>query len=189
MAVADYSGAPSPQPLSLGRVGFVAVALGAALLLTVLRPWLPEGLIRPPEWFLLPWRDWIDTVFNYVTYELGFIEVTRFLSGGLEFILDAVANVLYGRARWPRLEPIPWTAFAAIAAVLGYALGGWRLSLLAGATFVWAAIVGQWKWTMETLSVIFVAAPIGFILGGAVGIWCWKSKRVEETVKPLLLVM
>ncbi|MEO1613703.1 MAG: ABC transporter permease subunit, partial [Pseudomonadota bacterium] len=75
------------------------------------------------------------------------------------------------------------------AAVLGYALGGWRLSLLAGATFVWAAIVGQWKWTMETLSVIFVAAPIGFILGGAVGIWCWKSKRVEETVKPLLLVM
>ena len=185
MALADQHNGAS----GLSGARIAQVLFGLAVVLTILRPWLPDGLVRPPEWWLLPWRDWIDAIFNYVTFELGFIEVTRFLSGGLEFVLDAVANILYGRARWPRLEAVPWTAVAAIAAVIGYALGGWRMALLAGGTFVWAAVVGQWKWTMETLSVIAVAAPLGFVLGGLIGIWCWKSKRVEETVKPLLLVM
>ena len=189
MAVIENTKPPSFGGVEWDGKRLAQAALAVAVLLTVLRPWLPDGLVRPPEWILLPWRDWIDAVFQYVTFELGFIEVTRFLSGGLEFVLDAVANVLYGRSRWPKLEPVPWTAVAAIAAVIGYALGGWRLSLLAGGAFVWAAMVGQWKWTMETMSVIAVAAPLGFVLGGLIGIWCWTSKRVEETVKPLLLVM
>ncbi len=163
--------------------------LGVAALLTVLRPWLPDGLVRIPEALLMPWRDWIDAAFDFVAFDLGLIHVTRFLSGILEFVLDAVANILYGRARWPRFEALPWTVVASVAAITGYALGGWRLSLLAGGTFVWAAVIGQWKWTMETMSVILVAAPLGFTIGLLIGIWCWKSKRVEETVKPLLLVL
>ena len=73
--------------------------LGVALALTILRPWLPDGLVRIPESWLLPWRDWIDAVFQKVAFDWGLINVTRTLSAGLEFILDAVANVLYGRAR------------------------------------------------------------------------------------------
>ena len=163
--------------------------IAAAVFMTVLRPWLPSGVVRIPEALLLPWRDWIDAVFQTVVFDWGFINVTRWLSSGLEFVLDAVANVLYGRSRWPRFEAVPWTVVTAVAAILGWALGGWRLSLLAGATFLWAALIGQWKWTMETLSVVAVAAPMGFVIGGLIGIWCWKSKIVEETIKPMLLVM
>ncbi len=174
-------------PGNTKRAAFAMVGLAAVL--TILRPWLPDMLVRPPEWWLLPWRDWIDFVFNKVTFEWGFINVTRFLSSGLEFVLDAVANIMYGRARWPRFEAIPWTVVAAVTTVIGYALGGWRLALFGGATFVWAALIGQWKLTMETLSVIFVAAPIGFTIGLLLGIWSWKSKRIEEAIKPALLVM
>ena len=163
--------------------------LGVALALTILRPWLPDGLVRIPESWLLPWRDWIDAVFQKVAFDWGLINVTRTLSAGLEFILDAVANVLYGRARWPRFEALPWTTVGAVAAALGYFLGGWRLALLAGGTFFWAAMIGQWKFTMETLSVIVVAAPFAFLIGGLIGILSWKSKRIEDAVKPLLLVM
>ena len=163
--------------------------LGVALALTILRPWLPDGLVRIPESWLLPWRDWIDAVFQKVAFDWGLINVTRTLSAGLEFILDAVANVLYGRARWPRFEALPWTTVAAVAAALGYFLGGWRLALLAGGTFFWAAMIGQWKFTMETLSVIVVAAPFAFLIGGLIGILSWKSKRIEDAVRPLLLVM
>ena len=167
----------------------IYIMLGLAIVLTALRPWLPSFMVRPPEWWLLPWRDWIDYVFNLVTFEWGFINVTRFFSGILEFVLDAVANILYGRARWPRFEAIPWTVVASVTAVAGYFLGSWRLALFGGGTFVWAALIGQWKLTMETMSVIVVAAPIGFCIGMLLGIWSWKSKRVEETIKPLLLVM
>ncbi|MEL6377087.1 MAG: ABC transporter permease subunit, partial [Pseudomonadota bacterium] len=165
--------------------------IGAATAMVIARDFniLPEGLIRVPEAYLLPWRDWIDVAFEFVAFELGLINVTRALTGVLEFVLDAVANILYGRARWPRFEALPWTVVASIAAILGYALGGWKLALLAGGSFTWAALVGQWEWTMETMSVILVAAPMAFTIGGLVGIWCWKSKRVEEAVKPALLVM
>ncbi|MEL6410876.1 MAG: ABC transporter permease subunit [Pseudomonadota bacterium] len=169
----------------------VLAMIGAATAMVIARDFniLPEGLIRVPEAYLLPWRDWIDVAFEFVAFELGLINVTRALTGVLEFVLDAVANILYGRARWPRFEALPWTVVASIAAILGYALGGWKLALLAGGSFTWAALVGQWEWTMETMSVILVAAPMAFTIGGLVGIWCWKSKRVEEAVKPALLVM
>ena len=167
----------------------VWIMLGLAVALTLLRPVLPAGLVRIPESLLLPWRDWIDVIFQTVVFDWGFINFTRFLSSGLEFILDAVANVLYGKARWPRFEALPWTVLTGACVVLGYYLGGWRLALLSGGTFIWAALIGQWTLTMETLSVIVVAAPISFMIGGLLGIWSWKSKRVEETIKPLLLVM
>ncbi len=168
--------------------------IGIAAVLTILRPWLPAGLVRIPEAWLLPWRDWIDAAFEFIRGDIakgepGLIHITRTISAGLEFVLDAVANVLYGRARWPRFEALPWTATTAAAAILGYYLGGWRLALLAGGTFLWTALIGQWKLAMETMSVIAVAAPISFVIGGSLGIWSWKSKRIEETIKPLLLVM
>ena len=163
--------------------------LAVAAVLTILRPWLPDGLVRIPEAWLLPWRDWIDAAFQFIVFDLGLINVTRTLTVGLEFVLDAVSNILYGKARWPRFEAMPWPVLAGVVAVIGYYLGGWRLSLLGGGTFVWAAMIGQWELTMETMSVIVVAAPISFTIGMLLGIWSWKSKNVEETIKPLLLVM
>ena len=40
----------------------------------------------------------------------------RTISAGLEFLLDASANLLEGKRRWPHLGPIPWPAIAAVAA-------------------------------------------------------------------------
>jgi glycine betaine/proline transport system permease protein len=173
----------------------VTILLGVALLLTLLRPVLPEALIRPPDWILLPWRDWLDVAFDAIRGDqeagrFGLVYITRWVAEGpLAFTLDSVANMLEGKRRWPFLGPIPWPAIVGVVAVIGYALGGWRLALLGGGTFLWAALIGQWELTMQTMGVIVVAAPLAFAIGGLVGIWCWTSKRVEETVKPLLLVM
>ncbi len=169
--------------------------IGAAVLLTLLRPWLPDGLVRPPEWILMPWRDWLDVVFDIIrgdreTGRFGLIYLTRWVAEGpLQFTLDTVANLLEGKRRWPFVGPIPWPVIVGVIAVIGYALGGWKLAVLGGGTFLWAALIGQWELTMQTMGVIVVAAPISFIIGGMLGIWSWKSKRVEEIIKPLLLIM
>ena len=42
---------------------------------------------------------------------------------------------------------------------------------------------------METLSVIVVAAPIGFLIGLLLGIWAWKSRRVEAALRPILAIL
>ena len=180
------------EAVSVGAVRTRTIVLalfGAAILLAVLKPWIPSALVRLPEGAILPWADWLDAGFSWLQNDIGLIHVTRTISGWLGFLTDAAANVLYGKARWPRLEALPWSVVAACSAVLGYWLGGWRLALLAGGTFVWTALMGQWKWAMETLSVIAVAVPFGFGIGLFLGMCAWRSRRFEEALRPVLLVL
>ena len=166
--------------------------LAIALLLAVMKALgiLPAFLDRLPESWIPPTAAVLDRVFSFVQNDLGLIYLTRwFAEGPLEFMLDTMANLLEGKRRWPNIGPVPWPAIAAVAAVIGYYLGGWRLALLAGLTFVWTALVGQWKMAMQTMSVIAVAAPLAFFIGIGLGIAAWKYKWVDRAVKPILSVL
>ncbi|MEM7216487.1 MAG: ABC transporter permease subunit [Pseudomonadota bacterium] len=162
--------------------------IGLAVLLTVIKPSLPAVFDRFPEWHPI-WAAYMDAGFSWLQNDLGLIHVTRAIAGWIGFLIDAAANLLYGKSRWPRLDAVPWSVIASLAAVLGYYLGGWKLALLAGGTFTWTALMGQWKITMETMSVIVIAAPIGFAIGLLLGIWAWKSQRVESTLRPILAIL
>lgn len=179
----------SSTPLHLSRVQIARILLGLAILWAVLKPVLPETLIRLPDWAILPWDIWLQVGFDFIKDDLGLIYVTRGISAGLEWLLDITANLLYGKNRWPKIGPIPWTAIATSAAILGYWLGGMRMALLAGGTFVWIALIGQWKLAMQTMSVIVVAAPFAFLLGLGLGILAWKYRWFEQVIKPVLSVL
>jgi len=151
---------------------------------------LPSFVHRLPEEWVPPFAMWMDKIFNFIRYTLGLEILTRwFAEGPLQFLLDTTANLMFGKRRWPNFEPVPWSSVAAIAAVIGYYLGGWRLSVLAGGTFVWTALVGQWKIAMETLSVIAIAAPIAFFIGLLLGIAAWKFAWIDRAIKPILSVL
>ena len=172
MAVLSESFAAPETRLTKGRV--LAAMLGFALLLCLLKPVLPGFLVRLPEAVIPPTDIWLDALFNFVKDDLGLIYVTRWIAEGpLEFLLNTTANLLEGKRRWPRLGPIPWTAVAATAAVIGYWLGGWKMAALAGGTFIWTAAIGQWKLAMQTLSEISVAAPLAFAIGLGAGVLAW----------------
>ncbi|MEY8829311.1 ABC transporter permease [Sedimentitalea sp. XS_ASV28] len=177
--------APVPERTET-RLRVAQVLFAAALCLAIGRFALPDFLVRPPEWLILPFADWINAAFAFVRDDLGLIHVTRAFADGLEWVLDVTANLLYGKNRWPRLGPIPWTVIAITAAMIGYALNGWRLAAFAGLTFVWIAVMGQWQWAMETLSVIVVAAPVSVFLGLFMGILAWKSEGFRKILNPLL---
>ena len=166
------------------NIGLALIAL--SLLLVLIKPWLPESLVRLPEYLVLPLADVLNWLFNFIKDDLGFVHITRGIAAGIEWLLDITANLLYGKRRWPNLEPIPWTVIAMSAACLGYWLGGSRLAILGGITFVWVALLGQWKWTMETLSVIVIAVPLAVLLGMLMGVGAWRSRRFEKMLNPLL---
>ena len=180
----------STVPVSDNRLAIYITA--AALILTVLQ-WsglLPAFLHRLPEGWVPPFAVWLDSGFNFLRYTLGLETLTRwFAEGPLQFMLDTSANILYGKRRWPNFEPIPWSAIAAVSAMIGYYLGGWRLALLAGGTFVWTALIGQWKDAMQTMSVLVVAVPMAFVIGILLGIAGWKYAWVERGIKPVLSVL
>ncbi|MFN5996654.1 MAG: ABC transporter permease [Paracoccaceae bacterium] len=158
----------------------------AALVLVVFRGVLPAGLIRLPDSLVMPFADWINAAFAFAQDDLGLMAFTRAFSDVVEFCLDVTANLLYGKSRWPHLGPIPWVVIAATAAMAGYALGGLRLALLAGGTFVWIAVMGQWKWAMETLSVIVVSVPFSVLFGLLMGALAWRSRLAERILNPVL---
>ena len=164
----------------------VWILLALAFLLVLTKNILPSELVRPPEWLVFPFADWLNWLFSFIKDDLGFIHLTRALADAVQWLLDITANLLYGKNRWPKLGPIPWTMIAISAAVIGYVLNGWRLSLLSGGTFVWIAVMGQSKWAMETLSVIVVAAPLAVLLGMVFGIAAWRRPWFERFLNPLL---
>ena len=172
-----------------GRVA-AGIAFGA-LMLTVLHAMdsLPAGLVRLDESLVPPFALWLDAMFNFIKDDLGLLVLTRTLTEGLETLLDASANIFYGKRRWPYIGPIPWAALAGVTAVVGYYLGGWRLALLGGGTFVWTALIGQWKIAMQTVSVLAVSVPLAFIIGISLGISAWKSKWVDNALRPILSVL
>lgn len=175
------TGTMRPDRATVAR-GLLAVALA----LVVLKGVLPDWVTRLPEGMVLPFADWINAGFAFLRDDLGLMGLTRAFADVVEFLLDVTANLLYGKSRWPGLGPIPWVVIAGTMAVIGHVLGGWRLALLSGGTFVWIAVMGQWKWAMETLSVIVVAAPLSVLLGLSLGAAAWRWRGVERVLNPLL---
>ena len=165
------------------------IILVLALSLVILRPFLPDFLIRIPEGAILTWDVWLSSFFNFLKDDLGLLYFTRTLTAGLEWLLDITGNLLFGKRRWPHLGPIPWTAIAAVGAIIGYWLGGWRMALLAGGTFIWTALIGQWKLAMQTLSVLTVAAPMAAFIGLSLGIVAWKYSWFDKALRPILSVL
>ncbi|MEP4246578.1 ABC transporter permease [Tateyamaria sp.] len=165
--------------------------VGAAIVLTLLQylGGLPEWLHRLPEAVIPNFAVWLDAIFNFVKDDLGLLAFTRFLTEGLEWLLDFSANIFFGKRRFPNIGPMPWTAVAAVATVIGYHLGGWRLALLGGGTMIWTALIGQWEIAMQTMSVLAIAAPLAFAIGLSLGIAAWKYSKVDRVIKPVLSVL
>ncbi len=179
----------APKGISKRQGVLALVVVGVVLTLAQWFGLLPAFLHRLPEALVPPMQQWLDAIFNFIKDDLNLIGLTRFLTEGLQWLLDATANLLFGKRRWPNIGPIPWMSIAAVAGIIGYYLGGWKLAFLGAGTFVWTALIGQWKIAMETMSVLVVAAPVAFIIGLLLGIWAWKSRTVEMVLQPVLSIL
>lgn len=189
MSVEATSLPSAPRMWSNSQIA--TLLLGVAVVLTTAQfaGVLPTWLHRLPETLVPNFAGGLDIVFNFVKDDMGLLTLTRFLTGGLEWLLDASGNIFFGKRRFPNIGPIPWTALAAVVAVIGYYLGGWKLALLGGGTMVWTALIGQWEIAMQTMSVLAIAAPLAFVIGLSMGIAAWRYAWVDRVIKPVLSVL
>ena len=130
-------------------------------------------------------------------------ELTRGFSGGVLFCIQFVREILLGGVKtivaftswdfvgdnkWAVWPALPWTVVLGGTILLGYALKGKLLALLAGITTSYISIFGQWEPAMETLSFVLIAAPVSCLLGLFFGAVAYKSKTAETILMPLLNV-
>ncbi|MDP4063743.1 hypothetical protein IMCC1933_15840 [Rhodobacteraceae bacterium IMCC1933] len=117
------------------------------------------------------------------------IELIReILLGGVKTIVTFTSWDFVGEHDWAVWPALPWTVVSGGAIVLGYALRGAGLALLAGLATSYIAIFGQWEPAMETLSFVLIAAPVSCFLGLVLGTAAYKSTTTEAVLKPLLNV-
>ena len=168
------------------RSAGILLILLAFLLLMGVKPWLPDSLLRPAPYLLLPFADWVNAFSGWLQNELQITLVTRAIADVVQYCIDVVGNILLGGNKGFGLPALPWLTVAVLAFMLGYFLGGTRLALLSGGTFTYLALFGQWKLAMQTLSLVFVSAPAAIILGLLLGIACQRKRWLEIAITPLL---
>ncbi|SLN43308.1 Glycine betaine transport system permease protein OpuAB [Roseovarius gaetbuli] len=189
MSETTHSLTSNAMPVNKGQAALSLLAVAALLTVIQYLGLLPEWLHRLPEAVIPNFAGWLDAIFNFVKDDMGLLVFTRTLTEGLEWLLDASANIFFGKRRWPNIGPMSWTALTAAVAVVGYYLGGWRLALLAGGTLVWTALIGQWKIAMQTVSVLAISVPLAFVIGLSLGIAAWKYAWVDRAIRPILSVL
>ena len=171
-----------------------ALVLAPFVLLLLLSPLLPAWAVVWPEAWALPFVDWINAVVNFLKDVKIFIwftfkDLTRAIASAVEWPLDFLQALFVSGFRGLGLPALPWIMIVGLAAVFGCWVKGWRLGLLAGGCIFYIAIVGKWKLSMITLSVVLVAAPIAGMIGLFLGIAAVKWRSFERILVPFLNVM
>jgi glycine betaine/proline transport system permease protein len=152
------------------------------------------------DWFLI---DYFDSNVQETKSRPLVLHITRLISSSMLFLIDLFREILIGGVEtvvafsswdwidknpWAKLPGLPWTVVTGGAILLGYKLNGRNLAIFSGITMIYISVFGQWEPSMETLSLVMVAAPISIILGLVLGIWSYRSKTVEKILSPLLNV-
>jgi len=205
-AQAEHIKDPNQVAYSFLGVEVRYIEYGALWRLPPFLAWLPIWL-NDSMYFLL--NDWMPIeiydaeIQEYETRPL-ILQITRMISASILFLIQAFREILIGGVEtvvaftswdwidanpWAELPGIPWTIVTAGAIILGYKLNGKGLAILAAITMIYISVFGQWEPSMETLSFVLVAAPVSFFLGLVLGIWSYRSKRVEAALNPILNVM
>ena len=147
----------------------------------------------PRKW-VLPLKNWITDFFEWVVYGVKFFEgttyqfvptdITRGMIVPFKYILSFMEGVFFNGFEGGA-DPIPWVTVVGLMFILGHWVGGWRVALIVGGSFLYLSIIGVWLPSMDTFSLVMVTVPFVFIAGLGLGIWVAKSRRVENFMTPV----
>jgi len=154
----------------------------------------PTTWVKSPANAISGSTKWLinDATFGLFT----FTQLTR----GISFVVEQPYNwalaVLskgfmdgIGRRADQILPPLSWIAVTLLVATLGHYAKSWRLATAVGGLFIYLAVFGQWESSMVTLTSLVIAVPIGVGVGLALGLWSYRSQRVERVITPFLDLM
>ncbi|MEM9470341.1 MAG: ABC transporter permease subunit [Pseudomonadota bacterium] len=88
-----------------------------------------------------------------------------------------------------KLDALPWVVIVAGAGILGHWIGGWKLALFSAGCIGYLAVMGLWRDSMRTFSIVLVSVPFAVVLGLGLGIWVTRSKRAAAIISPMFDIM
>ena len=98
------------------------------------------------------------------------------LATGFKFDMNS-GDTLY-------IPPLSWMSIIFVFVATAIWLKDYALTLFVGIALLYVAFFDLWESTMITFSSIIVAVVIGIVVGTLLGIFCYKSKRVDGFLTP-----
>ncbi|MEU9268887.1 ABC transporter permease subunit [Streptomyces sp. NPDC048251] len=188
MAVALEKSVPLAGVRKLRRRTVVAAILVAWLLLFV--------VLRGKQTLTLAAADLTDLHrwFNDVNDSIGadrnsnplflyfFNEIRLVIDNLVTFIQHLISQPSAGRP----LPQIGWLGVVGIVGYVSWAVGNWRVALLAVGGFTFLGLQGLWQESMDTLSLTLSAVFVALLFAIPLGVWAGLSDRVNRIVTPFL---
>ncbi|MFE9021257.1 ABC transporter permease [Streptomyces sp. NPDC007808] len=111
-----------------------------------------------------------------------FNEIRLVIDTLVTFVQDLVSQPSGGR-------PVPrigWLGVVGIAGYVSWAVGNWRVALLAVAGFTFMGLQGLWQESMDTLALTLSAVFVALLFAIPLGVWAGLSDRFHRIVTPFL---
>ncbi|MFJ4561615.1 ABC transporter permease [Streptomyces massasporeus] len=111
-----------------------------------------------------------------------FNEIRLVIDTLVTFVQELISQPTAGR-------PVPQIGWLGVVGIVGYvswALGNWRVALLAVAGFTFLGLQGLWQESMDTLALTLSAVFVALLFALPLGVWAGLSDRVNRIVTPFL---
>lgn len=111
-----------------------------------------------------------------------FNEIRLVIDSLVTFVQELISQPTAGR-------PVPQIGWLGVVGVVGYvswAVGNWRVALLAVAGFSFLGLQGLWQESMDTLALTLSAVFVALLFALPLGVWAGLSDRFNRIVTPFL---
>lgn len=131
------------------------------------------------DWFpRIHLGDWVATGIDWITDHLGtFLDALSSIS---DFLVDGFSEAMYAPPAW---------VIIIVFALLSWLLRSWKFAIAVLVMFLVVVGLDQWETTLQTLSLVVVAAVLAVIVAIPVGILAARNRIVSAIVKPILDLM
>ncbi|MBC2902606.1 ABC transporter permease [Streptomyces cupreus] len=108
----------------------------------------------------------------------------------IRLVIDSLVTFVQELISQPSADrPVPqigWLGVVGIAGYVSWAVGNWRVALLAVAGFTFLGLQGLWQESMDTLALTVSAVFVALLFAIPLGVWAGLSDRFNRIVTPLL---
>ena len=137
-----------------------------------------DAILNPFELYTLPLDDWIGIAVDF------FVDHFRPLFQAIRSPVELILNFIESR-----FLSIPPLILILALGLITWQIGGRAIAIYTILTLTLIGLLGIWKATMVTLSLVLTAIILCVVVGIPVGILAAKNDRIDRWIRPLLDTM
>ncbi|MFJ3308783.1 ABC transporter permease [Streptomyces sp. NPDC086549] len=111
-----------------------------------------------------------------------FNEIRLVIDNLVTFIQSLISQPTDGRP----VPQIGWLGVVGLTGYVSWAVGNWRVALLAVAGFTFLGLQGLWQESLDTLALTLSAVFVALLIGIPLGVWAGLSDRFNRIMTPFL---